>query len=100
MTHSHALDFVLVEAALAREDWRYLGLIGSLPKRRQFERGLASRGFPADALARVRCPIGTGIRVKSKHPGTIAVAVAAELLAVREAGVAHAGRPVELIDKR
>ena len=100
MTHSHALDFALVEAALARDDWRYLGLIGSLSKRRQFERRLAAHRLAADALARVRCPIGTSIGVKGKHPGAIAIAVAAELLQVRETGVAQVGRPFDLIDKR
>jgi xanthine dehydrogenase accessory factor len=100
MTHSHALDFALVEAALARDDWRYLGLIGSLSKRRQFERRLAARHFTTDALSQIRCPIGTSIGVKGKHPGTIAIAVAAELLQLREASVAHVARPVDLIDKR
>jgi xanthine dehydrogenase accessory factor len=99
MTHSHALDFTLIEAALARDDWRYLGLIGSLSKRRQFERRLAAHRVPRDAFARVRCPIGTE-GITSKHPGAIAIAVAAELLAVREASVVHLGRPVDLIDKR
>ena len=44
MTHSHALDFDSSSAALARDDWRYLGLIGSTSKRAQFERRLLARG--------------------------------------------------------
>jgi xanthine dehydrogenase accessory factor len=84
-THSHALDFDIVAAALARDDWRYLGLIGSKAKRNQFEKRLAARGG-ADAFARVTCPIGVsgGLAIRSKEPGAIAVAVAAEMLAVRE----------------
>jgi xanthine dehydrogenase accessory factor len=86
-THSHALDFTLIEAALARDDWRYLGLIGSKAKRAQFERRLASRGHDPGALARVHCPIGVeGVAIRGKHPGAIAVAIAAELLVVHEAG--------------
>ena len=100
MTHSHALDFALIETALHRDDWRYVGLIGSLSKRRQFERRLAARRFPPDALARVHCPIGTGAGITSKHPGAIAVAVAAELVAARDARIARLERPVDLIDKR
>ena len=85
-THSHPLDFALVEAALARDDWRYLGMIGSKAKRAQLERRLADRGFVATAIARVRCPIGSeGVAIKLKDPGAIAVAIAAELLVVREA---------------
>jgi xanthine dehydrogenase accessory factor len=87
-THSHALDYTLIETALARDDWRYVGLIGSTSKRAQFERRLAARGHPSDAMARVHCPIGLeAATIKAKHPGAIAVAIAAELLVVREAGV-------------
>ncbi len=88
MTHSHALDFDLALAALARDDWRYVGMIGSKAKRAQFERRVAERGFAADVAARITCPIGATIRgISSKEPGTIAVAVAAELLALRERAV-------------
>ena len=90
MTHSHTLDFDLALAALARDDWRYVGMIGSKAKRAQFERRVAERGLPTDAAARVTCPIGATIRgISSKEPGTIAVAVAAELLARRESEVSH-----------
>ncbi len=84
-THTHALDFDLVSAALRRDDWRYLGLIGSASKRNQFEKRLLARGFTPAQVARITCPIGRSVPVRSKHPGAIAVAVAAELLAVREA---------------
>jgi xanthine dehydrogenase accessory factor len=96
MTHSHTLDFALVEAALARDDWRYLGLIGSRAKRAQFERRLAARGVAAEILARVVCPIGAsgGNAIRSKEPGAIAVAVAAELLCAREAAAAGAAPPI------
>ena len=84
MTHSHGLDFDIVEAALERSDWAYLGLIGSKPKRAQFERRLAARGAPGTELARVTCPIGAQSGLSSKEPGAIAVGVAAEMLSVRE----------------
>lgn len=83
-THSHILDFEIVEAALARDDWTYLGLIGSASKRAQFARRLASRGVSVDAFARVTCPIGASAGLAGKEPGVIAVGVAAEILALRE----------------
>jgi xanthine dehydrogenase accessory factor len=88
-THDHALDLELACAALARDDWRYVGLIGSVSKRNQFEKRLLARGYAAAQIARITCPIGRAMPLRSKHPGAIAVAVAAELLAVREA---RAGR--------
>ena len=83
MTHSHPLDQVLAEAILRRGDFRYFGLIGSLTKRRAFERRLAARGIAADALGRMTCPIGIA-GIESKQPAAIAVAVAAQLLPLLE----------------
>ena len=83
MTHNHALDLELTARILGRGDFAYLGLIGSTSKRAQFEQRLAARGTSADALKRITCPIGIGA-IRSKEPGAIAVAVAAELLQLRE----------------
>ena len=80
MTHSHALDLTIVERVLRRGDFAYVGLIGSRTKRRRFEERLALRGLTPDLVARLRCPIGLD-GLGGKHPGEIAVAVAAELLA-------------------
>jgi xanthine dehydrogenase accessory factor len=89
MTHSHALDFDLVGAILARGDARYVGMIGSKSKRAQMERRLGERGFDAAAIARVVCPIGM-VGIAGREPGAIAVAVAAELLQERERSRASA----------
>jgi xanthine dehydrogenase accessory factor len=93
MTHSHALDFDLMQAALRRDDWSYLGLIGSRSKRSQFEKRLLARGTSADSLRRIVCPIGAqgGLAIRSKEPGAIAISVAAEMLALREVLAAHSG---------
>jgi xanthine dehydrogenase accessory factor len=82
MTHSHALDERLAEAILARADFAYFGLIGSVSKRRQFERRLGARGMPRARLAAMTCPIGIA-GIAGKEPEVIAIAVAAELLRVR-----------------
>jgi len=89
MTHSHALDFELCERVLARGDFAYLGLIGSVPKRNRFLKYLKREGVSEAALARMKCPIGVG-GISGKRPATIAVAVAAELLQVHEAAGAGA----------
>jgi xanthine dehydrogenase accessory factor len=88
LTHSHALDFALIETALARDDLRYVGMIGSRAKRAQLERRLTARGIAADRAGSVVCPIGAPLPgLASKAPGSIAIAVAAELLAVKAASV-------------
>jgi xanthine dehydrogenase accessory factor len=83
MTHSHALDLTLCEAILKRGSFRYLGVIGSRSKRARFEQQLRAQGIAEEDLTRMICQIGVdGIR--DKQPAAIAVAVAAQLLQVRE----------------
>jgi xanthine dehydrogenase accessory factor len=79
MTHSHPLDEAICERILRRDDFAYFGLIGSLAKRRQFEKRLEQRGTPPGRLAAMTCPIGIA-GIPGKEPATIAIAVAAELL--------------------
>ncbi len=89
MTHSHALDFELVETILRRGDFAYCGMIGSATKRRTFENGLTKHGVVPAALARLTCPIGVA-GITGKEPGAIAIAVAAEILQRRERAAARA----------
>jgi xanthine dehydrogenase accessory factor len=87
MTHSHALDLAILERALRRpRPFAYLGLIGSERKWARFRKRLAARGFSADALARVTCPIAARAKGEgtSKDPRAIAIGAAAELLRVFE----------------
>jgi xanthine dehydrogenase accessory factor len=98
LTHSHALDYALCRAILERGDFASLGVIGSDSKGARFRSRLARDGVPAEAIARLRCPIGTG-GVASKWPAAIAVAVAFELLCTigndAEQGHAAAAPPAE-----
>lgn len=83
MTHSHPLDFAICERILARGDFTYCGLIGSQSKRRNFEKRLKLKGITESTLNRLTCPIGVA-GITGKRPAEIAVAVAAEVLQVRE----------------
>ncbi|AHB74440.1 xanthine dehydrogenase accessory protein XdhC [Pandoraea pnomenusa] len=83
MTHNHALDQRLCEAIFRRDDFAYFGLIGSMTKRRQFEHRLRERGVSAERLEQMICPVGVA-GISGKAPATIAIAVAAQLLRVRE----------------
>jgi xanthine dehydrogenase accessory factor len=79
MTHSHAVDQVISERILKRNDAAWFGLIGSETKRNLFLKRLAQRGLSEQQLAAMTCPIGIG-GINSKEPANIAVAVAAQLL--------------------
>jgi xanthine dehydrogenase accessory factor len=82
MTHSHALDLTLCEKILRRNDFSYFGLIGSATKRAKFTRRFKARGLSDEVIERMVCPIGIP-ELSGKHPGEIAVAVAAQLLMAR-----------------
>ena len=86
MSFSHAEDLDVVAACLQRQrvagDLPYIGLIGSATKWATFRRRLLERGFTAQELAHVTCPIGVP-GITGKEPEVIAVAVAAQLLQTR-----------------
>ena len=85
MTHSHALDFDIVDRILRRGDARYCGLIGSRSKRRRFEKRYRQQGMSQEVLDALVCPIGVD-GINGKKPAEIAVAVAAEILRLHEQG--------------
>lgn len=77
--HRHDLDAL---RALAPNGLRYLGLIGSRAKvARIYDALLEEASVPADMLARVHAPIGLDLGAVT--PQEIAVAILAELIAVR-----------------
>ena len=80
LTHDHALDFLIANEALAREDLAYVGMIGSTTKRATFASWLAREGVPEARLEQLILPIG-GKTVRDKRPAVIAAMVAAELMA-------------------
>ncbi|WP_406057586.1 xanthine dehydrogenase accessory protein XdhC [Kribbella sp. NBC_00889] len=79
MTHDHAEDAALCDAALRNEHLATIGLIGSTAKWARFRRKLAEDGNPAEAIDRIVTPIGLP-DLPGKEPATIAVSVAAWLL--------------------
>ncbi len=89
ITRDHAIDQDLLEALIVRDDIGYLGMIGSRGKVGRFEKRLAAKGLlEGDAgrarWAKLRAPIGFDIGAET--PEEIAVAIAAELVAMRRRG--------------
>ncbi len=84
MTHSHDEDFRICEALVAKSRFGFLGVIGSGTKQARFCSRLLQRGHAPAAVARMQSPIGVD-GIASKLPAAIAVAVAAQLLQLREA---------------
>jgi xanthine dehydrogenase accessory factor len=76
MTHSHALDLEIVERVLRRNDFAFLGLIGSETKAAKFHSRLKAKGIDSSRLV---CPVG--LFKAGKHPAEVAVSAVAQLLA-------------------
>ena len=84
MSHSHALDFDVVLAALRAKRFGYVGLIGSASKKARFISRMRQAGLADDDIERLVCPIGID-GVTSKQPAVIAASVVADLLRRRDA---------------
>jgi len=78
LTQSHALDALIVAAALERGDFRYVGLIGSRTKRARFVTAFREIGLTEAQIDTLICPIGAR-GVRDKRPEMIACLVAAEI---------------------
>jgi xanthine dehydrogenase accessory factor len=81
LTHDHAEDLAIIDAALRCDHLGAIGLIGSSAKWARFRSQLAAAGFASEVVDRVETPIGLPGVTTSKDPAAIAVSVAAELLA-------------------
>jgi xanthine dehydrogenase accessory factor len=89
LTYSHALDLELCHRLLSR-GFQSCGLIGSATKWARFRSRLLALGHSAEAVGRIRCPIGDpGL---GKHPQAIAVGVAGEFLRQRAGTVQQRNR--------
>jgi xanthine dehydrogenase accessory factor len=79
MTHDHAEDFALCDAALRLPSLGSIGLIGSSAKWTGFRRRLAEQGHEHAVINRITSPIGLP-EITGKEPAVIAVSVAGALL--------------------
>jgi xanthine dehydrogenase accessory factor len=83
MTHSHALDFDITAAALQRDTFEFVGLIGSETKRARFSTWARQLGIAESKIDRLVCPIGLP-QISGKEPAVIAAGIAAQLLIASE----------------
>jgi xanthine dehydrogenase accessory factor len=84
VTRGHRHDQECLEWALGQQA-RYIGLVGSRAKIQAILRQAAAKGYPEEELAKIRSPIGLDIGAVTVEE--IAIAVAAELVAVRRRGL-------------
>jgi xanthine dehydrogenase accessory factor len=91
MTHDHAEDAALCDAALRTPHVGSIGLIGSTAKWARFQAKLADEGHAPEAVGRITTPIGIS-ELTGKDPASVALSVAAALLLTFEHDRSAAGR--------
>ncbi len=79
MTHDHAEDFAICDAALRCGHLESIGLIGSAAKWSRFRSGLLVEGHAPELVDRIACPIGDPA-LPGKEPAVVALSVAGALL--------------------
>lgn len=79
MSHDHAEDLFLCEAALQRNDLGSVGVIGSAAKWTRFRKKLRQAGYQDERIEQIACPIGFA-GITGKSPAVIALSVAASLV--------------------
>lgn len=82
MTLGYASDAVVIRQLIDRE-FKYFGVLGSRAKMATLFNELRDGGVAADKLARIRTPIG--LPINSRTPEEIAVSIAAEIIALKNA---------------
>ena len=80
LTHRHANDFEILEHCI-KKPFRYLGMIGSRKKVATAFQQLREKGVDEETIKGIHAPIG--ISIGAETPEEIAVAIAAQLVAVR-----------------
>ena len=85
VTRGHMSDKDVLAQALQKKT-AYVGMIGSKRKRLAIYKALKDEGVSQDQLAKVHSPIG--LEIGAQTPEEIAVAITAELIAVRNDRIA------------
>tara|TARA_R110002126_G_scaffold153615_8_gene300726 strand:- start:1441 stop:2307 length:867 start_codon:yes stop_codon:yes gene_type:complete len=81
LTHDHALDFLIAQEALLRDDFAYIGMIGSKTKRATFKNWYRRENGQdtEQAIEKLTCPIGNHM-ISDKRPEVIATLTASEII--------------------
>jgi xanthine dehydrogenase accessory factor len=82
MTLGYKSDAAVIRKLIDR-DFKYFGVLGSRAKMKTLLRELEKEGFAKEKLSRIRTPVG--LQINSRTPFEIAVSIAAEIIAVKNA---------------
>lgn len=81
MTMGHATDVPILKEALKRDDWAYLGVIGSVQKRNSLEKNLLELNVTKESFSKFRCPMG--LAFGNNEPFQISLSILGEILSLK-----------------
>ena len=81
LTHSHDFDLKILNAVLKKNN-TFVGLIGSMTKKKRFYKRLINNGHNKSKVERIECPIGIDIG-NSKDPNEIAFSIITRILSIK-----------------
>ena len=82
MTLGYRFDEIVIRQ-LFDKDFKYFGVLGSKAKMKTLLKTLEKEGFDKERLKKIRTPVG--LKINSRTPVEIAVSIAAEMIAVKNA---------------
>ena len=82
MTHSHQIDLSICSSLLKKNDFSFIGLIGSKTKKNKFFKRLKNMGHKQEIINKIEIPIGLK-GIEGKEPDIIAISIIARLLEFR-----------------
>jgi xanthine dehydrogenase accessory factor len=83
ITMGHAMDVPVLKAAILKQTFPYIGVIGSLSKRNALVKELQNLGITEDDFNQIHCPMG--LPIGNNDPAEIAISITSELLKYRDA---------------
>ncbi|MCA1638246.1 MAG: XdhC family protein, partial [Acidobacteria bacterium] len=84
MTVGYKTDEIVIRKLLDK-NFKYFGVLGSRAKMATLLKNLRKEGFAAERLDKIHTPIG--LKINSQTPEEIAISIAAEIIAVKNAKV-------------
>lgn len=96
VTRGHRFDHECLDAILRKDDYAYVGMMGSRRRTAMLREDLVAEGLPEDKVASLHAPIG--LPIAAETPEEIAVSILAEIIKVKNESGISCAYPENLLD--
>ena len=96
LTHSHQLDLSICDSILKKNNFTFIGLIGSKTKKIRFTKRLIEMDHDENSIDKIECPIGIQ-SIEGKEPDVIAISIIARLLEYKSSSAKREKKNIRLV---